>query len=120
MKSTLQEFQRWVDKPLEVELLAKNLQMVNSQLVSDLEHSRKAVEDSILKRKELINHYETLLQDKQVAFEALELQLRRTKAKVYDLDTDFKATRYEVCKLVDALEAKRHQQGFQAQVEALS
>ena len=108
-----------MDEPLEAELLIQNLQTIDSELVSDLKDSQKAVEDSILKCEELINHYETLLQDKQVAFEALEHQLKRAKARVYDLDIDLKATQYEVCKLDNALEVEQHQQGFQAEVEAV-
>ena len=71
MKQTLQELQRRLDEPYEAELLAENLQMVNTQVVNKLEAARKALEDLILKQEELTIHYETLLQDKQVAFEAL-------------------------------------------------
>ena len=104
IRRTLQEFQRLVDEPSEAELLAKNLQAVNSQLVSDLADFCKVVEELIFKREELTNHYEMLLQDKQVAYEALEHQLGRAKARVYNLDTDLKALRYEVRKLEDELE----------------
>ena len=101
-----------MDKSSKVELLAENLQAVNSQLVSDLEVFHKAVEESILKHEALTTHYEALLQDKQVAYEALEHQLGRVKACIYDLDTNLKASRYEVRKLKDELEAARQPQGI--------
>ena len=75
MKQTLQELQRKLEEPSNAELLAANLQAINSQLVSELEASRKAVKESILKHEALQNHYDTLLQDKQVAYKALEHQL---------------------------------------------
>ena len=69
------------------------------------------MEESILKQEALQNHYDALLHDKQAAYEALEHQLGRVKARVYDLDTDLKASRYEVRKLEDTLEAERQSQG---------
>ena len=75
--------------------------------MSELEVSQKGVEESIFKYEPLQNHYDALLQDKQVAYEVLEHQLERAKAYVYDLDTDLKASRYEVRKLEDKLEATR-------------
>ena len=45
-----------------------------------------------------------------MAYEALEHQLGRAKARVYDLDTNLKASRYEVRKLEDELEAARQPQ----------
>ena len=105
MKRTLQELQCKLEEPSEAELLVENLQAINSQLVSELEASRKVMEESILKQETLQNHYDALLQDKEAAYEALEHQLGRTKAWVYDLDIDLKASRYEVRKLEDVLEA---------------
>ena len=104
MKRTLQELLQRVEQPSEVDLLASNLQAINLQLVSDLEASRKEVEDFIVKREELVNHYETLLQEKQTALESMEHQL--AKARVYDLDTDLRAARYELRKAEDALEGE--------------
>ena len=49
MKRTLQELQRKLEEPSKVELLVENLQAINSQLVSELEASRKVMEESILK-----------------------------------------------------------------------
>ena len=85
--------------------------------MSDLKVSRKLVEVFILKSEALINHYEALLQDKQVAYKALEHQLGCAKARVYDLDTDLKVSRYEVRKLEDELEAAQQQQGISAHEE---
>ena len=112
MKQTFQELQCKLDEPSKAELLAENLQGVNNQLVSELEASQKAVEESILKYEALKTHYDAKLQDKQVAYEALEHQLGRAKMCVYDLDTDLKASRYEVRKLEDELEATRFPQGI--------
>ena len=64
MKQILQELQRKLEESSKAELLAANLQAINSQLVSELEAFRKAVEESILKEEALRNHYDTLLQDK--------------------------------------------------------
>ena len=63
--------------------------------------------DIFLKHEALQIHYEALLQDKHVAYKALEHQLGRAKARIYDLDTDLKASRYEVRKLEDELQATR-------------
>ena len=117
MKRTLQELQRKLEEPSEAELLVENLQAINSQLVSELEASRKVMEKSILKQEALQNHYDALLQDKQAAYEALEYQFGRAKARVYDLDTDLKASRYEVRKLEDAIEAERQPQGQSPHVD---
>ena len=111
MKRTLQELQRKLEEPSEVELLVENLQAINSQLVSELEASWKVMEESILKQEALQNHYDALLQDKHTAYEELEHQLGRAKARVFDLDTDLKASRYEVRKLEDVLEVARQPQG---------
>ena len=110
MKRALQELQRKLEEPSEAELLVENLQAINTQLVNDLEAARKVMEESILKQEALQTHYDALLQDKQAAYEALEHQLGRAKARVYDLDTDLKASRYEVRKLEDALAAERQPQ----------
>ena len=118
MKRTLQELQRRLDEPSEAKLLAENLQTVNTQLVSELEAAKKALKDSILKREELTIHYKTLLQDNQMAFEALEHQLGRAKARVYNLDTDLRAAQYDLRKAEDTLENAHHQQEFQLSMEA--
>ena len=112
IKRRIYELQQMVDSPTEAEFLLENLQATNAQLVRDLEDARKEIEDSILKREELISHYETLLQDKQVTLEDLEHQLGRAKARVYDLDTDLRAARYKICKAEDALEQQAEQQEF--------
>ena len=120
MKQTLQELQRKLEEPSKAELLVENLQAINSQLVSELEASRKVMEESILKQEALQNHYDTLtalLQDKQAAYEALEHQLGRAKARVYDLNTDLKASRYEVRKLEDALKAAHQPEGQSPHVD---
>ena len=101
-----------VDSPTEAELLLENLQATNAELVRDLEDARKEIEDSILKREELISHYETLLQDKQVTLADLEHQLGKAKARVYDLDTDLMAARYAIHKAEDALEQQAGRQEF--------
>ena len=108
-----------VDEPSEAKLLAKNFQAVNSQLMSYLKASRKVVEEFIFKCKELTNHYETLVQDKQVAYEALEHQLGCAKVHVYDLDNNLKASQYEVRKLEDELEAAQQQQGISTHEETV-
>ena len=61
MKRTLQELQRKLEEPSEAELLVKNLQAINSQLVSELEAFRKVMEESIVKQEALQNHYDALL-----------------------------------------------------------
>ena len=81
-------------------------------MVRDLEDARKEIEDSILKHEELIFHYKTLLQDKQVTLEDLEHQLGRAKARVYDLDIDLRAARYAIRKAEDALEQQPERQEF--------
>ena len=53
MKWTLQELQRKLEELSEAELLAANLQAINSQLMIELEASRMAVEESILKQEAL-------------------------------------------------------------------
>ena len=65
IKRKLTELQQWVEEPSEAELLAENLQAINTQFASNLEDAWREVKDSILKHEELINHYETHLQDKQ-------------------------------------------------------
>ena len=112
IKRRINELQQMVDSPIEAELLLENLQATNAQLVRDLEDAKKEIEDSILKREELVSHYETLLQDKQVTLEDLEHQLGRAKARVYDLDTDLRAARYAIRKGEDALEQQAKRQEF--------
>ena len=112
IKRRINELQQLVDSPTEAELLLENLQATNAQLVRDLEDARKEIEDSILKREELVSHYETLLQDKQVALEDLEHQLGRAKARVYDLDTDLRVACYAIRKAEDALEQQTERKEF--------
>ena len=61
IKRRINELQQMVDSPTKAELLLENLQATNAQLVQDLEDVKKEIEDSILKREELVSHYETLL-----------------------------------------------------------
>ena len=87
--------------------------------MSDLEASRKEVEDFIIKREELVNHYKALPQEKQTALESMEHQLGKAKARMYDLDMDLQATRYELRKAEDVLEGGRSKRDFVAAVESI-